>query len=77
MLPNPASYGLSTIRSGIVWKSARLIRVDGLCAPSRKNARRFERALLFGPSLLAKAGQAVTEAFLCDQILQPRLARLS
>ena len=38
-----------------------LIRIDGLCALSRKKARRSERALPFGPSWLAKARQAVTE----------------
>jgi hypothetical protein len=38
-----------------------LIRIDGLCALSRKMARRSERALPFGPSWLAKARQAVTE----------------
>ena len=35
------------------------------------------RALPVVPSSLARSRQAVTEAFLCEQILQPRLVRVS
>jgi hypothetical protein len=53
-----------------------LIRIDGLCALSRKMARRSERALPFGPSWLAKAkssGRREGKVNKCEELI-PREA---